>query len=126
MKKVRQYNGQRLEDTKGVTRSRTWKKVRQYDDQKLEDTKTETRNRTSKKFRQYDDQKLEDTRGVTRSRTSKKVRQYDDQKKKKKNIDLQNTTQIANTNPIKNGVALTAPQVAPLMLLLFQQLIICA
>ena len=79
-----------------------------------------------KKVRPYDGQKLEDTKGVTRNRTSKKVRQYDDQKKKKKNIDLQNTTQIANTNPIKNGVALTAPQVAPLMLLLFQQLIICA
>ena len=89
----------KLEDTKGVTRSRTSKNVRQYNGQKLEDTKGVTRNRTSKKVRQYDDQKLEDTRGVTRNRTSKKVRQYNGQKKKRKNNDLQNTTQIAEHEP---------------------------
>jgi hypothetical protein len=36
---LRQYNGQKLDDTKAVIRSRKSKKDRQYNGQKLEDTK---------------------------------------------------------------------------------------
>ena len=47
-------------------------------------------------------------------------------RKKGKTMIYKTLHRLRNTNPMKNGVALTAPQVAPLMLLLFQQLIICA
>jgi hypothetical protein len=41
--KDRQYNGLRLEDTKGVTRTCKSKRDRQYNGLKLEDTKGVTR-----------------------------------------------------------------------------------
>jgi hypothetical protein len=48
---TRQHNGQRLEDTKGVIRSRKSKIDRQYNGQKLEDTKGVIRSHLSKKER---------------------------------------------------------------------------
>ena len=72
-----------FEDTKGVIRSlKLLKKDRQYNDQKLEDTKGIIR-RCKLKDRQHNGQKLEDTKGVIR-RCKLKDRQYNGQKKKDK------------------------------------------
>jgi hypothetical protein len=47
VRRVRQHNGQQLEDTKGVIRSRN-AKDRQYNGQQLEDTKGVIRSRKAK------------------------------------------------------------------------------
>ena len=83
IKRDRQYNGKKLEDTKGVIRS------------------------SKSKDRQYNDQKCEETKEVIRSSKSKD-RQYNDQKKKDKrtNNDLQNITQnqkLSNINILPNN-----------------------
>jgi hypothetical protein len=63
----RQYNGLRIEDTKGVTRTCKSKRDRQCNGLRLEDTKGVTRICKSKRDRQYNGLRLEDTKGITRT-----------------------------------------------------------
>ena len=71
--------------------------TRQHNGQRLEDTKVVLRSRKSKIDRQHNGQKLEDTKGVIRSHISKKERQTIQRPKENvhtvmTNNDLQNIT----------------------------------
>jgi hypothetical protein len=74
--KVREQNGQKFEDIKGLIRRHKSMKDREHNGQKFEDTKGVIRTHKSIKDREQNGQKFEDTKGVNKRHKSMKEREH--------------------------------------------------